>query len=179
MVHFEKKLDETEIYHGKVVQLSRHTVELQNGKTTFREVIRHPGAVAIVAVDEQENLLLVRQFRYPTGQELLELPAGKLDQGEAPIVCAARELKEETGYTAATFTPLTKFYPTPAYCDEIIHIYSASDLTLSEQCLDDDEFLTLVKVPLKEAIQMVTSGQINDGKTQSGILIYAALKGIL
>lgn len=179
MAHFECKLGETEIYSGRVLHLSRHEVTLENGKPAQREVIRHPGAVAIVAVDAQNNLLLVRQFRYPVGQELLELPAGKLNPGEDPISCAHRELEEETGYRAARLDPLTKFYPTPAYCDELIHLYYASDLSPSAQCLDQDEFLTLVKIPLPQAIALVRSGQIHDGKTQSGLLLYAAMKGLI
>ncbi len=179
MAHFEKKLDEKEIYQGRVIDLSRHEVALENGKTALREVIRHPGAVAIVAVDEQDHLLMVRQFRYPVGQELLELPAGKLNPGEDPISRAYRELEEETGYRAASLSPLTRFYPTPAYCDELIHLYYASDLSPSDQCLDEDEFLTLVKIPLTQAIELVKAGQIHDGKTQTGILLYAAMKGLL
>lgn len=178
-MHYEKKLDETEIYRGRAVHLTRHRVELENGATSIREVVGHPGAVAIVAVDAEGNLLMVRQYRYAVGQELLELPAGTIDPEEEPLHCAHRELEEETGYRAANLTPLSRFYPTPGYCGELIYLYSASDLTPAKQCLDEDEFLTPIKIPFTEALELVKKGEIHDGKTQAGILLYAAQKGLL
>lgn len=176
MLHTEKKIHGETIYEGKILRLERDTVLLENGHETIREVVRHNGAVCIVAVDENDNLLLVRQHRYPFGQELLELPAGKRDGDEAPEVCGRRELEEETGCLAAHFEKIGQLYTSPAFCNEIIHIFYASGLRPSRQNLDDDEFLTVEKIPFSKAVQMVLSGEIPDAKTQLGILMVHSLR---
>lgn len=125
MVHFEKELSRKEFYHGYIVDFCVHQVELEDGKTASREVVHHHGGVSVVALDEKGRLLLVRQFRFAAGKELLEIPAGKLEQGEDPMAAAARELEEETGYQAESLELLTEMIPTPGYCTEVIRIYLA------------------------------------------------------
>lgn len=176
MAHHETTLDSEIIYQGKILNLRRDIVRLENGSTASREVVEHSGGVAIVAIDDADNLLMVRQFRYPFGQVLLEIPAGKLEKGEDPAVCGIRELGEECGCAAAVFQPLAKLIPTCAYDTEIIHIYYAAGLTVSAQHLDPDEFLTVEKIPFQTAVDMVLNGEIPDAKTQLGILKYKALR---
>lgn len=175
MSHFEKQLSTRSIYDGRIVHLRTDTVELENGEQTLREVIDHPGGVGIVALDREDNVLLVRQFRYPFSQELLEIPAGKLERGEDHYVCGLRELQEETGYSAKTFQYLGCLYPTPAYLTEITHLYYARDLTAGGQKLDEDEFLSVLRLPFAQAVQMVLDGGIPDAKTQIGLLRVDAL----
>lgn len=176
MQHTEKTIDSTRIFEGRVVRLRRDTVELENGKQTFREVIDHPGGVSILALDQDQNVFFVRQFRYPFGQTLLELPAGKLEAGETPAECGKRELREETGCTAGRFEPMGKLIPTCAYDTEVIHLFFASDLTRGEQHLDENEFLSVERIPLAKALDMVLNGEIIDAKTQIALLKYQALR---
>lgn len=174
MSHFEKDVACEEVYSGRIFDVKVHRVTLENGAETGRDVIYHHGGVCIVALDEQDNILLVKQFRFPTGRELLELPAGKLEKGENPMQAALRELEEETGYITDVLSPLTEMYPTPAYCTEKIHIFTSGELRMTQQCLDEDEFLSVVRVPFNEAVMMVLSGEIIDAKTQVGILMLHA-----
>ena len=176
MSHIEKTIDSTRIFEGKVVRLRRDTVELENGKQTFREVIDHPGGVSILAMDEEGKIFFVQQFRYPFGRMLLELPAGKLEPGEDPADSGRRELREETGCTAGRFVPMGKLIPTCAYDTEVIHLFFASELTRGEQDLDENEFLSVERYTLDEALQMVLDGEIIDAKTQIGLLKYQALR---
>ena len=176
MSHIEKTIDSTRIFEGKVVRLRRDTVELENGKQTFREVIDHPGGVSILAMDEEGKIFFVRQFRYPFGRMLLELPAGKLEPGEDPEDSGRRELREETGCSAGRFVPMGKLIPTCAYDTEVIHLFFASELTRGEQDLDENEFLSVERYTLDEALQMVLDGEIVDAKTQIGLLKYQALR---
>ena len=176
MSHIEKTIDSTRIFEGKVVRLRRDTVELENGKQTFREVIDHPGGVSILAMDEEGKIFVVRQFRYPFGRMLLELPAGKLEPGEDPADSGRRELREETGCSAGRFVPMGKLIPTCAYDTEVIHLFFASELTRGEQDLDENEFLSVERYTLDEALQMVLDGEIIDAKTQIGLLKYQALR---
>lgn len=169
---FNEKTTEVEnIYNGKILNLERHTVEQSNGKTAKREIVRHRGGVAVIAATEQNEIVLVRQFRKPYDKELLEIPAGKLEKDENTEECAARELKEETGLTAEKLTMLTIIYPSPGYTDEKIYIYKAEGLTEGELNLDEDEFLNIERYPMNEAIEMVKAGQINDAKTIIAILL--------
>lgn len=178
MEHFETTLSSKEIYKGRVFTAKVDAVRLENDSETTREYVLHPGGVAIAALDRQDNLLLVRQFRYPFGRELVELPAGKLEYGEDHQQCGRRELIEETGYEAGEFSYLGCLYPTPAYCSEIIHLYYATDLTEVSQNLDEDEFLSVFRVPLSKAVEMVMSGEISDAKSQIGILkVFAKRMG--
>ncbi|MGN0595336.1 MAG: NUDIX domain-containing protein [Hominimerdicola sp.] len=172
----ETKISSTEIYDGKVVKLSCDDVELENGMKTKREVIHHPGGVCVVALDEEENVFLVKQFRYPFSEALTEVPAGKLEFGENHKECGMRELKEEIGATAEKFEYLGCIYPTVAYDTEIIHMYLAEGLSFGEQNLDDGEFLDVIKIPLKKAFQMVMNNELPDSKTQSAIMRAYILK---
>lgn len=175
-MHLEEKTVSSEMkYDGKIVKLFRDVVELEDGKTTLREVIKHPGGVGIVPLDENNNVLMVRQFRYPHGKALLEIPAGKLEFGENPRECGLRELKEETGCTCDSFEYLGNLIPTPAYDTEVIHMYLARGLHSGEQSLDDNEFLEIEKIPLEKLAEMIMNNEITDAKTQIAILKTAKM----
>ncbi|GAB6173917.1 NUDIX hydrolase [Paradesulfitobacterium aromaticivorans] len=165
----EKRLDGEVLFEGRILRVERDRVQLPNGQESVREVVRHPGAVAIVAL-KGEELLLVRQFRYATGCELLEVPAGKLDPGEDPLACAERELREETGYRG-TLQKLSSFYMTPGYTDEVIHFFWTTELVYDPLSHDEDEFLELESIPWSRAVAMAAQGGFNDGKTALGILL--------
>lgn len=166
----EEAVSSDEIYKGKIVHLFCDTVRLPNGKEATREVIRHVGAAAVVPLTDEGNVILVRQYRYPFAQVMLEIPAGKLDPGEYPLDCAKRELIEETGYDAEELVYLGAFYPSVAMLDEVIHLYLAKRMTLCETNLDEDEFLHVEQRPLSEVVEQVMRGDIPDGKTQTAIL---------
>ena len=167
----EKKLDSKIVYDGKLLTVYCDKVELPNGREARREFIRHPGAVAVVPVTPEGNIVLVRQYRYPVGKTMLEVPAGKLDKGEHPDACARRELEEETGYVAHQIKRLSSIYTTPGFTDEVIHLYIAKNLTLAKQCPDEDEFLD-VEVYTKEQIKiMINDGTINDAKSMLALLM--------
>ena len=170
MPHFEKTLSSKEVFKGKVIRVCHDSVELENGETAFREVVYHNGGVCVLPLTDEGEIIFVRQFRYPYKEEVLELPAGKLNRGEDPFESAVRELKEETGAEAKKYTPLGRLYPSPGYCGEIITMYLAENLTFGEQSLDEDEFLDTVKIPFEKAVEMVLKGEIPDSKTQTAIL---------
>lgn len=161
----EKKISSEEIYHGKILNLVVDKVLLPNGHISTREVVRHCKASAILAIDDNDNIILEDQFRYPYNEIIKEVPAGKCDEGEAPIDTARRELEEETGYQAKNLIELGVYYPSVAYTDEIIYLFLAKDLVKVKQHLDEDEVLDYYKVPISTAIEMVKNGQIKDGKT--------------
>lgn len=167
-----------EIYDGVIVHLYKDTVQLPNGNPATREVIRHIGAVAVVPVTDDGNVIVERQFRYPLNEVITEIPAGKLDSAaEDHLSAAQRELREETGYTADNWQELGDFHSTPAYCDENITLYLATGLHLGQRELDEDEFLNVVAVPLEELVADIMAGRITDGKTQTAILkAYYLLK---
>ena len=167
-----------EIYDGVIVHLYKDTVQLPNGNPAPREVIRHIGAVAVVPVTDDGNVIVERQFRYPLHEVITEIPAGKLDSAaEDRLSAAQRELREETGYTADNWQELGDFHPTPSYCDENITLYLATGLHLGQRELDEDEFLNVVAVPLEELVADIMAGRITDGKTQTAILkAYYLLK---
>ena len=167
-----------EIYDGVIVHLYKDTVQLPNGNPAIREVIRHIGAVAVVPVTDDGNVIVERQFRYPLNEVITEIPAGKLDSAaEDRLSAAQRELREETGYTADNWQELGDFHSTPAYCDENITLYLATGLHLGQRELDEDEFLNVVAVPLEELVADIMAGRITDGKTQTAILkAYYLLK---
>ena len=165
----EKCLKKELIFKGRMISLDRDTVQLPNGESTTREVVRHPGAVGIIALLGEE-LLLVQQYRYPVGEVTLEIPAGKLDKNEEPIVCAERELREETGYRG-TLDPLGSFYTTPGFTDEVMHLFLAQALVWDPLALDDDEFLKVEKMPWHEAVTKAQKGEFPDTKTNLGILL--------
>lgn len=170
MVQKEKTLSSELLFEGKVVKLYKDEVELENGYKTGREWIKHPGGVCIVALDEDENVYFVEQFRYPFHTALMEIPAGKLEFGEDHRECGIRELKEEIGATAESFEYLGCLYPTVAYDTEIIHMYLARGLSFGEQHLDEGEFLNVTKIPLSKAFEMVMNNELKDSKTQLAIL---------
>ena len=173
----EKQLKEEYLYKGKIINLRRDEALLPDGSTAIREVVEHPGGVCVAALDENNNLLFVRQFRYPYMETTLEIPAGKRDKGgEDPLLCGKRELREETGAVAKNYISLGELYPTPGYCGEVIYMYAATDLTFGECDPDDDEFLAVERIPLEKAVEMVLSGEIKDAKTQTAVLKVKLLR---
>jgi len=175
----EKQLTSEDKFNGNILHVKFDTVELPNGNTATREVIRHIGAVCVVPVDENGNVVMERQFRYPLDKVISEIPAGKLDRpDEDRLAAAKRELREETGYTADEWTDLGLYHPAAAYCDETITIYLAKGLHKGERSLDDDEFLNVELVPLKKLADEVVAGNITDGKTQVAILKAARILGV-
>ncbi len=166
----ETKLSSQEIFNGVAIHLFRDEILLPNGNKGVREVVRHPGAVCVIPVTENKDVIFVNQFRYALNKVTLEVPAGKLEKGENPTEAALRELSEETGITAEKIVPLGALYTTPALMDEIIYMYIATDLHEGTQHLDEDEFVNAVKIPLKDAVNMVMNGEIRDAKTQTIIL---------
>lgn len=173
----EKTLSSEQRFDGRIVKLFVDEVELENGDTARREVIKHPGGVCVAALDEEDNVLFVRQFRYPHKRVLLEIPAGKLEFGEEHRACGLRELREETGCTCDSFEYLGCLIPTPAYDGEIIHMYLARGLHGGAQELDADEFLEVEKIPLEKAVKMIMNNEIEDAKTQIAILKTKLLLG--
>ena len=164
------------IYRGHNIRLRVDEVALPSGRETTREVIEHDGAVVIVAIDEDDNVLLVRQFRHATGKDLLELPAGGIDPGEMPEVTARRELQEETGYIPGNLERLGGFYSAPGYASEYLWLFLATNLTPSRLVADDTEEIKLVKLPLGKAIELIRTGEIQDAKTIAGLLFYLQFK---
>lgn len=163
------------IFRGKIINLRVDIAGLPNGKEAVREVVEHSGGVTVAALTDDMELIFVRQFRYPYMEEVLELPAGKLEKGENPLEAGKRELREEGGVIAGQYINLGEFYPTPGYTNEIIYLYGARDLVEAEQDLDDDEFLNVERIPLSKAVDMVLNNEIKDGKTQAAVLKLAAL----
>ena len=163
-------LDRKPIFKGRVVDLSVDEVRIPNGNTCELEMIRHPGAAAVVPVTEAGQVLLVRQFRYAAGGWLLEIPAGKLDAGEAPQVCTRREVEEETGFRTGRLVPMGWIWTTPGFTDEKIWLYLATELTEATQNLQSDEVLTVESMPLDDAVELAASGEIRDAKSVCALL---------
>ena len=175
----EVQIGREEIFDGVIVHLVRDTVVLPNGSNATREVCLHNGAVCVVPLTDKGEIIMERQFRYPFGKVIWEIPAGKLDKGESDhLEAAKRELREETGYTAEKFTCIGDFYPSPAILSENIRMYVAEGLKKGEQDLDEDEFLDVVKVPFDEVIRMILEGEITDGKTQTAVMKTKLLLGL-
>ena len=166
----EKTLSHTYPYKGRIINLRKDTVSLQDGKEAVREVVEHNGGVCVAALTDEGEVLLVEQFRYPYKKMLLEIPAGKLEKGEEPEKCGRRELAEETGAQAEQFISLGQLYPSPGYCAEIIYMYAAAGLCFGEQHLDEDEFLSVKRIKLEDAVNMVLDNRIEDAKTQAALL---------
>lgn len=173
----EKQLNFDYKFKGRIINLRQDTALLPDGNTATREVVEHPGGVCVAALTDQDELLFVKQWRYPYGETTLEIPAGKRDKsGEDPLECGKRELKEETGATAENYIDLCPLYPSPGYVNEIIWCYLATGLTFGEQNTDEDEFLDVLRIPLEKAVEMVLTGEIKDAKTQIAVLKVKVLK---
>lgn len=168
----EKMLKTKTIYEGKIFDVLVDEVELPSGRKTIREVVRHIGAVGLIPVLEDGRIILEEQYRYPTGEILIEIPAGRLEEGEAPDQTAARELLEETGYMADEIDRLTVFYTTPGYTSEKLYLYVVRGLKKAEAKPDMDENIRLKTVTIGEALQLIERGEIKDGKTIAGLLYY-------
>ena len=166
----ETKLSSEIIFQGRFLDVRRDVVELPNGKTTTREWINHPGAVVILPILPDGLIGLIRQYRYAAQGEFIELPAGKLDSGEKPLACAARELKEEIGYKAGKLTFLAQIHPAIGFANEVMSVYLAENLEKTDCNPDADEFLELLPTPLEDAVTMVWNGKICDVKTIIGVL---------
>ena len=174
----EKTLSSETVFEGKIFTITHDTVELENGSTAVRDCLLHHGGVCVLPVTENNEVYLVKQFRYPFRTVTLEAPAGKLEKGEDHAECGRRELLEETGCTCSDYTFIGEMLPTPAYNTEITYMYLARGLSFDKQSLDPDEFLDVVKMPLAEAAERVMDGTIRDGKTQIVLLKAARFLGI-
>ncbi len=174
----EKTLEAETVFSGKVFDVEVRKIELADGRPARREIVLHNGGATICALDSENNIFMVRQFRSPFGKILMELPAGKLEKGEDPKACAIRELKEETGMTAEKIQDLGFMYSTPGYCSEKIYMYLATGLSFGDGNPDDGEFLQVIKIPLREAVDKIMQGEISDGKTVAAILKAARMVGI-
>ena len=168
----EKTITTRLLHKGRSLSFKTDEVELPSGKKTTRDIIDHPGAVAIVPVLDDGRILLVRQYRYATGKELLEIPAGTLEKGETPDTCARRELKEETGYTAGSMKKMISMYMAPGYSNEVIHLYLATELKAGEQGTEEDESIILEPYGPDELLGMMEKNVIEDAKTIAGVLSY-------
>ena len=167
----EKQLKAEYIYKGKIINVRLDDAELPDGKTAKREIVEHPGGVCVAALTDQNEILMVRQFRYPYSEVILEIPAGKRNSpDEEPLLCGKRELKEETGAEAENFIFLGELYPTPGYCGEILYMYAATKLTFGDTNPDEDEFLEHLRIPLDKAVDMIMNNELKDAKTQAAIL---------
>ncbi|HZW68665.1 MAG TPA: NUDIX hydrolase [Pseudogracilibacillus sp.] len=168
----EKTLKRTVEFTGNLISLHVDTVQLPDGNRSSREVVTHPGAVAIIAITKENKLLFVKQYRKPLERSLVEIPAGKIEANEAPEVTAVRELEEETGYTTNNLTHLTSFYTSPGFADEIIHLYFTNELIPLEEKVagDDDEFIEIIELTIEEAEQYVKDKKIYDAKTAYALL---------
>ena len=173
----EKTIRTERIYNGKIINLRVDEVVLPNGKKTTREIMEHPGAVAIVPLLSDKRVVLIEQFRKAVEEIILEIPAGKLEKRESPLSCAKRELVEETGYQAGKFKKIISYYPSPGFTTEIIHIFVATNLKrqYKKMNLDEDEFLKVKIVRLDKAIEYIEQGKIKDSKTIIGLLLTAKI----
>jgi len=168
----EKTLSSRLIYEGRAVRLRVDTVRLPSGRETTREIVEHDDCVAVIAVDDKDNVLLVNQFRKPVEKELLEIPAGGIEPGEDPVACVRRELREETGFLSQKVEPLGGFYSSPGYCTEYLYLYLATDLVPSPLQAEDSESIRLVRVPLAQIPSLIISGSICDAKSIAGLLAF-------
>ena len=173
----ETTLESRSIFEGKVIKVRVDRVRLYGGQESEREIVEHVGAVAVVPVDENGMVYLVRQYRKPLEKMLLEIPAGKLEQGEDPLECARRELTEEIGFYPGTICKLTFYYSSPGFCNEGIHLYLATNLIRQDTPGEEGEFLEVLRMPMADALAMVMSQDIEDGKTIAGLLMAAKQMG--
>ena len=173
---WEKHLSTETVFDGKFLKIAVDKVILPNGREAVRELVHHPGAVAILPILKNGSIVFAKQYRYPLDSVLYEIPAGKLELNEDPLECAIRELSEETGYSASKWSKLTTIATTPGFTDEIIHIYLAEDLELHEQHTDDDEFIEVVTVGQEDVLKMLLAETIFDAKTLCALYMYLLRK---
>jgi len=171
MNYEEKTVSKEHKYTGNIISVDRLTVTLPNGRKATRDVVNHPGASVIIPLNSNGELYMVKQYRKPIDRVSLELPAGKLDPGEEPPVCAARELKEETGLEAGSIKHIISVHSTPGFCNEVLHMYVATDLKEGEAHADEDEFISTEKIAVNELINMILNHEITDAKTIIGVLL--------
>jgi ADP-ribose pyrophosphatase len=176
MLKPERKTATRRVYRGHAVGMRVDTVETSSGKETIREVVEHSECVAVVVVDEEDNVLLVRQFRYAVGKFLLEVPAGGIDHGEDPLDAVRRELQEEIGYLPRRIDRLGGFYAIPGYGTEYMHCFLADDLVSSRLTAEDTEGIELVRVPVEQILQLINSGEICDAKSIAALLMFALIR---
>ena len=175
---YEEKVSSREIFKGKILKLYFDQVRLPNNRITTREKVEHPGAVAVVPITNENEVILVKQYRYPVDTVLTEIPAGKLDGTEPPIECARRELKEEVGGQGGNFIHLAQIFTSPGFSSEKMDIYLVRDFEEKENNPDDDEFLHIIKIKLKDCLEMIKNGEINDAKSIIGIMMARDYLGI-
>jgi ADP-ribose pyrophosphatase len=168
----EETLSSQLIYEGRAVKLRVDSVRMKNGRQTTREIVEHSDCIAVVVIDDKDNVLLVKQFRKPVEKELLEIPAGGIDAGEGPEEAVGRELREEIGHMPQNIKRLGGFYSAPGYCSEYLYLYLATDLVPSQLTAEDTEGIDVVRVPLTEIPSMIASGRICDAKSVAGLLAY-------
>lgn len=173
----EKTITSKKIFEGNIIDLQVDEVKLPNGETAERELVYHPGAVAVIPITEDNKIVLVEQYRKPLERTLIEIPAGKLEKNENPLTAAVRELEEETGYTTTNLSQVTSFYTSPGFANEKVYVYVTNDLIKMENppAGDDDEFVEIIEVTLDEAKELVEEGRIQDAKTNYAILYLHAL----
>ena len=174
----EKTLDSQMMYDGRIIKVYKDNVELADGKKSFREVVRHSGGVVILAIKDYDKILLVKQYRYPIGETVLELPAGKLEKGEDPFEAAKRDLEEETGYCANKWTDLGYINTSPGFSDEKLYLYLAQDLEYTHCHPDEGEIIQAFEYKYDDVLKMIDNGEINDAKTICG-LMRANMKRII
>ncbi len=177
MDYNEKTVSQKSIYNGNIIDVELLTVTLPDGRQATRDIVRHPGASAVIALNSKGEMYMVRQFRKPLEAVSLEIPAGKLDHGEDPLVCARRELKEETGLSAENLKHIVSVHSTPGFSDEVLHIYAATFLKEGDSCADADEFITTEKYTVPQLLDMILAGKITDAKTIIGVFLADKIIG--
>ena len=170
MSFYERQIESQTVYEGMIVNIRRDKAQLQNGSVVPREVVVHTGGVGIVPLTDDRKVLMVRQYRYPMEEELLEIPAGKMSEGEEPLHCAIRELSEETGCAAGKIIDLGATYPSPGFCSETLYLYLAMDLQYGSMHLDEDELLSLEAVDIDELMKLIMANELPDSKSIIGIM---------
>ena len=171
----EKTLNSKTVFDGRILKIMVDDIELPNGHKSNREVVGHPGGVCVAALDEDNYLYFVKQYRYPYHEVVTELPAGKLEKGQTPLENGKRELKEEVGAEGYSYISLGQLYPSPGYTQEIIHLYACRIKSIGSQNPDEDEFLNVEKIHIDKAVEMVLNNQLPDAKTQTAVLNLAML----
>lgn len=171
MDYNEKTVSSKSVYNGNIINVELMTVTLPDGRQATRDIVRHPGASAVIALNEKGEMYMVRQFRKPLEAESLEIPAGKLDHGEDPLECARRELKEETGLSAGRLKHIVSIHSTPGFSDEVLHLYAALNLFEGDSCADADEFISTERYSVPQLLDMILDGRITDAKTIIGVFL--------